>query len=221
MAFLTLVLIEFITLFFLAKLFTRSLSKLLFALTKSETVTIQILSFFFLPGVVIHELSHMLIAVALFVPTGEIEFFPKIVEHNVKLGSVAIGKTDPVRRAVIGLAPIIVGIAIFFVAAAFYSQSQYKVISLETLILFYLVFEVGNTMFSSTRDLEGLIETMLAGGVLAGGFYVFSLLTGINLSLTLPSLDFDQILSPLIMTFGIAILIDVLLIFLIKVTVKT
>ena len=68
-----------------------------------------------------HELSHLLTAGVLFVRTGEIEFLPKMEGDQVKLGSVAIEKTDPVRRAIIGFASVFVGLStilgiIYFVA---------------------------------------------------------------------------------------------------------
>lgn len=205
--------VEFILLFFLSRVLTREISKIL---------SVRILSFLFLPGIIVHELSHILVAAVMFVPVGEIEFTPKVTEGSVRLGSAAIGKTDPVRRAIIGLAPIVAGIAILLATAAFYAHSSYELVSLASLILFYAVFQIGNTMFSSTRDLEGLIETLVAGAVLGAIVYVFSVITGINIpQVAVPTVDIGSILSPLIMTFGIAILIDVVFILLLKSMLKT
>ena len=92
---------ELILLFLLSRALTKTLSRFL---------SISALSFLFLPGVIVHELSHMLVAAILIVPIGEIEFMPKRTEGGVKLGSVAIGSCDPIRRAIIGFAPVFVGL---------------------------------------------------------------------------------------------------------------
>jgi hypothetical protein len=130
-------------------------------MTKSQTTTIHLLSILFLPGVIIHELAHMLVASILFVPVGEIEFFPKLTENGVKLGSVSIAKTDPVRRALIGFAPVFIGVLIFL-GMLFYFDTMRNRVELfgwgvHAMVL-YTVFEIGNTMFSSSKDMEGTLE---------------------------------------------------------------
>lgn len=196
-------LFEVTALFFLSRSLTRSLSKI---------VSIQFFSFLFLPGIVIHELSHMLVAAVLFVPVGDIEFTPKVTEAGISLGSTAIGKTDPIRRALIGLAPILVGLLILFAMTNSYSQ---------TLIFLYVVFEVSNTMFSSFKDLEGLLEVFIVFILLAAVFYVFTQIT--NLSFPEITLDLNKVgilLAPLIMVLTIAVVIDIVAIVFLKVIRK-
>lgn len=153
--------------------------------TKSRETTVQLLSFLFLPGVIIHELSHLLIAGILFIRVGEIEFVPKFIEDSkfegVKLGSVAIAKTDPLRRAIIGIAPIFVGL-VFILATTYFAINDKSFIhilgasgAIETvirIILFYLLFAVSNTMFSSKKDTEGTLELILAGILITIIFYL-------------------------------------------------
>ncbi len=164
--------IEIILLLILSRFLTRSLSRLLFYVTKSQSITIQILAFFFLPGVVVHEVAHLIVASLLFVPTGEVEFMPQLMDGGVKLGSVAIGKTDPFRRALIGVAPFLFGMS-FLVIAIFYFVSllqKHEVVTWEIIALVYIFFEIGNTMFSSKKDLEGTIElfiTIIVMGIAA------------------------------------------------------
>lgn len=69
------------------------------------------------PGVILHELSHWLVAKILFVPTKDIVLFRPQPAQTVKgrttpvtLGYVEIFKTDPIRQSLIGLAPLPVGI---------------------------------------------------------------------------------------------------------------
>lgn len=148
-------------LFFLSRFLTKSLSRLIFSLTQSKTITINLLFFLFLPGIIIHELSHFLAALFLLVKTGEIEFFPKMMDDGVRLGSVGIAKTDPIRRAMIGFAPVIFGTSILIYSIIFLFSLDGFSLFWKLIIIFYLVFEIGNTMFSSRKDLEGTIELMV------------------------------------------------------------
>jgi len=151
---------ELLILFLLSRQLSTALSHFFYRITKSRTATISILAFLFFPGTAVHELSHALSASLLGVYVGEIEFVPTIHEDYVKLGSVQIGQTDPIRRFLIGSAPFIFGTAILLVIL-FYA-AQFKLFgNIYLLILIgYLVFEVGNTMFSSRKDMEGALELL-------------------------------------------------------------
>jgi hypothetical protein len=77
------------------------------------------------PGVILHEISHWLVARLLFVPTRDVALFrPQPAETRdkqggpVTLGYVEIFKTDPVRQSLIGLAPLPVGILVLLLLAA-------------------------------------------------------------------------------------------------------
>lgn len=173
MIFVGIFIFELVLLFFLSRFLTRSISVLLFRLTKSQTITIHALSFIFLPGIIIHELSHLLTAGVLFVPIGEIDFFPKITEDGVKLGSVAIGKTDIFRRMVVGIAPFIVGIALILITLFYFISPDFflGLFTWKIALLLYIVFEITNTMFSSKKDMEGVIELLLAVVLFSAVFY--------------------------------------------------
>src|SRR5581483_9511260 len=120
---------ELALLFFLSSQITQRISGFLLKVTKNQSTSIAILAFFFFPGVVIHELAHFIIATLLFVRTGDIEFVPKIEGDRVKLGSVQIAKTDPFRRALIGVAPVLVGLFLICELILFFIPS----FSIETL----------------------------------------------------------------------------------------
>lgn len=152
---------EVIVLFFLSQALTKILSIWFFKIFKSETVTIQLLSLLFFPGVVVHEVSHWFMAGILFVRTGEMEFMPKITGEIVKLGSVAIAKTDPARRFMIGIAPVIIGI-LSFLFIFYLLSSEVPKFNWQTVILVYAFFEIGNTMFSSRKDMEGALGLFVA-----------------------------------------------------------
>ena len=159
MAYFVLLFLEIIVLFFLSKKISNALSKFL---------SINFLSFLFLPGVIIHELSHMLIAVILFVPVGDMEFAPKRNHGGLKLGSIEIAKTDPIRRSIIGFAPIfvglilIIGIVYLFTSNLLFLKDKESYIFIASIAgVMYLLFAISNTMFSSKADMQGTIEILI------------------------------------------------------------
>ncbi len=171
MLFLSIFLLELVFLYFLSNLLQKSLSRVIFKITKKKEVTVNILLILFLPGVIVHELSHFLIASLFFVRTGEIRFLPQITEDGARLGSVEIEKTDPMRRAIIGFAPIFVGIAILLTLSYYFTLGKISGIVL-TVVLFYLLFAIASTMFSSKKDLEGTIELLVTVLVIFAAAYI-------------------------------------------------
>ncbi len=138
-------------------------------MTRSNSVTVTIISLLFFPGVVVHELAHLLTAGILFVPVGDMELVPKIGEGGeVRLGSVAIAKTDPIRRMIIGIAPVIFGLLII-IGVPYFMQG--KLNFAFTALVIYLLFVVGNTMFSSKKDLEGAAELIAVLVILGLALY--------------------------------------------------
>lgn len=130
-------------------------------LTRSNSWSVTLLAIIFLPGVIIHELSHLLTAGILQVPVGEVSFTPEIREDDVRLGRVMIGHADPIRRAIIGFAPVIMGNLIIFISFYYFSTLHLQGNILFDLLFFFVLFEIGNTMFSSKKDLEGTLEILL------------------------------------------------------------
>lgn len=139
----------------------------------SNFLSINIFSFLFLPGVIIHELSHMLIAVALFVPVGHMEFSAQKNEGGIKLGSVEIARTDPIRRSIIGFAPVFLGLMLivaivyfFSTNISFFQNTNIYIFSLVIFFVGYLLFAISNTMFSSKKDMEGALEILITLAIL-------------------------------------------------------
>ncbi|HKC14929.1 MAG TPA: hypothetical protein VKC89_03160, partial [Patescibacteria group bacterium] len=104
---------------------------------------------------------------------GDIEFMPQRREGELKLGSVSIGQTDPVRRFLIGVAPIIGGLGIIFGIFQFVGLDS-TTLSIKFL-LFYILFTIGNTMFSSKKDLEGALTLLLVILVILIAIFVMGL----------------------------------------------
>lgn len=163
-------LLELGVLFLLSRFLIKTLSHVLLFITKSKKTAVAITALLFFPGVVVHELSHLITAGILFVPVGDIDLLPKLGEDGeVRLGSVMIGKTDIIRRAAIGFAPLLVGLAIIL-GIPFLLKDQATF--LYSAAAAYLLFEVGNTMFSSRKDMEGVIELVIVLALLVLAFYI-------------------------------------------------
>lgn len=155
-----------IVLVFLIYLLARKNHNLLFLLlflwTNSKNWAINILTFIFLPGTLIHEVSHWIIATILRVPTGELSILPKIKDNGeIQAGKLEIAQTDPFRHALIGLAPIFSGLAIIYTLGKFFSYDISLIFTTKYLILnaliCYLLFVVTSSMFSSHKDLETMV----------------------------------------------------------------
>jgi hypothetical protein len=171
----TLFFVLLLLLFGSSQLTSQALTALFSRVIRSHTFSVRFLAVLFLPGVIMHEFAHAIMAKLLFVPVGEMEFMPKIEGDRVRLGSVQIGKTDPFRRTLIGLAPILVGLSVLFVLLFFFLPKEFVLSGeslLQSALLFYAVFVIGNTMFSSRRDIEGSMGFLVAILILLVVLYV-------------------------------------------------
>jgi hypothetical protein len=185
MIYFALLFLEIIILF----LISRSMSK-----TLSGFMSINLLSFILLPGVIVHELAHFFMALILFVPVRDMEFVPKKINNTIKLGSVEVAKTDPIRRSIIGFAPVFLGVLIavgavylFISNLAFFQNENPIIFIMAILVLVYLLFAVSNTMFSSAKDMEGAVEILLTLLVILCAAYL--------LGFRLPSVFFEKIFT--------------------------
>lgn len=184
---------EIIILYFLTRHLTQNLYIAAFLLTKSRAVSVGFLSLIFFPGTVIHELAHLFTAEILGVHTGGLTLVPEGIEQtNVRTGSVSIAQTDPLRRAIIGVAPVFVGLASLFTISYFLPTlweqtaidfqngiafSQYSLYAL--LLSLYALFAVSNSMFSSHEDMEGFWPVAIVAILVVGALYI----AGIKFSL--------------------------------------
>jgi hypothetical protein len=126
----------------------------------------------FLPGVLLHELSHYFIARLLGVPVGRISIIPQALpDGRLRMGYVETASTDFVRDALIGVAPLIAGSIFVAYAGLVHLEFAFvwQQISMGELsstipiytqlttqpdfwIWFYLIFVVSSTMFPSASD---------------------------------------------------------------------
>lgn len=155
---------ELFLLFLSSRKISNSVFLFILGITKSKKLSILFLSALFFPGTFIHELSHFLMAKALFVQTGKIELIPSLDKDGLKLGSVQIAQTDLLRRFLIGIAPLIVGSGILITILYGFTQwvnFEFLLDSIKNMTIFilslYIVFVITNTMFSSKKDMEGAL----------------------------------------------------------------
>ncbi len=147
--------IELLILFLLSRaLFTR-LAWFLQSFLKKQNWIYYLLAILFLPGTYIHELSHYLVAKILFVRTFGITLRPKIERNSIKMGSVEIAQTDFIRRFLIGSAPFTVGVMLLVGSMYALVINNWHMHPLFAALEVLFVFQVGNTLFMSSKDWEG------------------------------------------------------------------
>ncbi|OGM74531.1 hypothetical protein A2382_01510 [Candidatus Woesebacteria bacterium RIFOXYB1_FULL_38_16] len=142
---------------------------------KSKKWTVVVYSLIFLPGTFIHELSHLVTAQILGVPTGPLNLLPSATEGEIRLGSVSVARSGMVSRFLIGTAPFLVGAGLMFGFIYFLAGDSID-LNIWVLILgWYVVFELANTMFLSRSDLEGAwgVIVLIIGILITGWIFGF------------------------------------------------
>lgn len=152
---------QLFALYFLSRRLNKKLLSFFYDLTKSKKVAVYLYALVFAPGTFIHEMSHFLAALFLLVPVGQLEIIPKFQKDKIKLGSTPIAKTDPIRRFLIGIAPLVIGLLIIFITLHYAPVIRIIDTKIKYIFMTYIVFVIGNTMFLSRRDLEGAWKFLL------------------------------------------------------------
>ena len=182
-------------------------------------------SLIFLPGTIIHELSHFLFAILTGARTGKIEIFPRLLEEDweneesgsgVTLGYVQTQKLNPIQGLFIGLAPFVIGLVLLVwlsssIQSSYLSSSYY-------LLLFqgYLFFTISNSFFPSKSDIKHTLPMIFVFSLIIFGLWFF----GISF-LTKPATSFFTLLNTINITLALSIVINLsitLVIFAIKKT---
>ena len=216
MIYLTLLILEIIILYFLSRRVVKRIYHFFYRVTKRKNWTGYLFAFVFLPGTFIHEISHFLAALFLLVPVGKLELLPKIEEEgSFKLGSVAIAKTDPLRRFFIGIAPLFFGLSIIFTVSYLLTN---KIIDAwwGYLLAGYIVFQVANSMFASKKDLEGAVIVF----ILLAAVVLIAILLGINIPLNLTNLTFSPEVSETLKRASLFLLFPIVVDFLFLLLLK-
>lgn len=200
---------------------------LLFA--RSRPVAVSLVSLLLFPGTVIHELAHLFTAEILGVHTGKLTLAPESLrseDESVRTGSVAIAKTGPFRRAVIGLAPTIIGLTSFsFLSYMLFNPSILPIqptsltifnyqLPIINVVIIYLLFAISAAMFPSPEDMKGIPALGLTLVVLLGAAYI----AGFRLSLTGQALVFiDRVLSRVMQGTLLVLAVDGLVLLIVQI----
>jgi len=185
---------------FLQRQVHKFLQSVLLLGTWSYRIAFALYALLLLPGVVFHELSHWVVATLLGVRVHRMSLWPKEERGGrVRFGYVATDQADPVRAALIGLAPTLAGCAVLLIGFSLAGMASVLVEALETgdadLVFrqgavlirepgaagwIYLALAVGNTMLPSPSDraawlAAGALIAIVVGAIAlagAGGWLV-------------------------------------------------
>jgi hypothetical protein len=206
----------------------REIQSIFLLITRRAEVAVALFALLFFPGVLLHEGSHYLMAGLLGVRTGVFSILPQpMADGRVRLGYVETAKTDWLRDALIGAAPLIAG-------GAFVSYVGWKQLGLLALwdefqlggltqvldglpdllaepdfwLWFYLLVAVSSTMMPSAADRRAWLPIALV----VSGLLIASLLVGVGPWL-LENLapPFNLVLQALVVVFGISTVVHLLL----------
>ncbi|MFH1336216.1 MAG: hypothetical protein ABII96_06835 [Candidatus Zixiibacteriota bacterium] len=165
---------------------TADFSRFVHRLGGSQHSAIVIWSLIFLPGTLVHEVSHFLAAALTGARTGKIEIFPKYLEDesgenkstHVALGSVQTQKLNPLQGFLVGIAPFISGMALLIWLASLL-QTGFADRNTWLLVLEgYLFFTIANSFFPSWSDIRQTLPFVIISLVVAllawyFGFQIF------------------------------------------------
>ncbi len=147
------------------------ISSLLFYVFRSAKAAYLLLAFFFLPGTIVHEMAHAVVAMCLFLNVREIAIFPKIEKNKIVLGYVMYEKTDPIRSFLTGIAPFFIGLALLVLIPYVTSGSTFAM----QVVWLYVIFTITTMMFFSDSDIEqGYVVLPIFIVAVVVLFYVFN-----------------------------------------------
>lgn len=174
----------------------------------------------FLPGTVVHEFAHAIMAKFLFVYVGKMQLMPQLHGDTLRLGSVEVGKSDIIRNFLIGIAPFVVGTSLLLAILFFAFLNNIFGFNLLTLLVLSFIFVLSNTMYSSRKDMEGAVEFFI--------FVIFPILVLYFLGFRIPGLDWNLMMKSNVENFfrtatiflGLPLVIDTSLIIFAKIILR-
>lgn len=217
-----------VPLLYLQRFLQREIQAIFLLITRQPEISMALFSLMFLPGVLLHESSHFLMAHLVGVRTGRFSIIPKKLEGGrIQLGYVETASSDFFRDALIGVAPLVTGgIFVAFGGASrlglntiweSLTQGQISSISLavktvvdrpDFWLWFYLIFAVSSTMMPSASDRRAWLPLILVMVFLLG----LVLLIGVGpWLLSRFGSAFKAALDAITMVFGITVLIHLIL----------
>lgn len=164
--------------------------QLTFALTRSKEAPTVAVFLLFLPGVIVHEAAHWLMARMLGLRTGKFRVWPRRQGRHIGLGSVSVESRNPVLDSLVGLAPLIAGsVLVTLIANAIFgadalagtlaqgalrdgwSEFRRALGRPDGAIWAYFLFTIANAMMPSASDREPL-QPVIVYAVAAASLYI-------------------------------------------------
>jgi hypothetical protein len=210
---------EIFAIYFFAHIVLNMSFTLMRRLSIPDTYIIWLISFLYLPGTIIHEISHYFFALLLAMNPEEVSILPHIEKNHIRLGHVIYRKhpSDIIRPIIVGIAPFFGAIGLLWVIQSFHlfpSQVWW-----QTIIFGYLILAITANMFSSKQDLIDLgyiIPLFLIVGVI---IYIFGIQINVQILLDVISkleLFFKTLQLPLLFS----IIVNGILIIFIRITLS-
>ncbi len=194
-------------------------------LTGDSDRSFFVYSLLLFPGTVVHELAHFAAAMLLDVRVRKFSLLPaRQPKGLIRLGFVEIDQTDPLREALIGLAPLVAGSLIVLLLAppglptlqdsrplsdqvANLLSSLPKAFSAPDFwLLLYLIFSVSNGMLPSESDRQAWRPVLIWLAIVAVLLYASGLVTSVpdNVDLGIASA-----VRWIVRAFVLSVLVDV------------
>lgn len=202
-------------LYFFQRAIVRHFSLVSFLLLGKSSFAVYFYFLFFLPGVIFHELAHLFTASLLGVPTGRLTIFPHKNEKGWTLGQVASAETDILRSSLIGLAPLIIGSASLVFIVNFgleikdLTNLANLIVSWKTILWLYLMLTFTNTMFLSEEDRSSI---WAFPSLLVILFFFVWTMGWVGLLTAAENIFLQRIVSPLVLSFSLTVMVDLLFI---------
>ena len=151
-------------LWILATLFAQHLQRTLFIFTRSAAFATRAYDLLLFPGIVLHELAHVLVALMLRVRVLQVNLFRLRRKGDPRQGEVVVVRADPLRMSLIGAAPLLLGIPVVLtllrivdvpaLGLSMASLDALRPIVRDPLRLLglYALWAIANAMFPSAAD---------------------------------------------------------------------
>jgi len=180
------------------------IQEIVYLITGSDDLAMVILFLIYLPGILVHEASHWLVARILGLKTSKFRVWPKYTRNTIGLGSVTVSSGGVVWDSLVGLAPLLIGSALIVLIGEQVFDTQTLAFAWRTgrlldglnfvvtglaqkpdsLLWSYLLFAIANAMMPSASD-RAPLKSLGIYIVLIGAVFVLIDQSGRNVLLLL------------------------------------
>jgi hypothetical protein len=219
-------LLSFGAMLVLSRWITKHVQGIGYLLTQDGQIALILYFLIILPGVLLHEFSHALMALLLGVRVRRLSIGlrRKAGGRQVALGSVDIAATDPIRASLIGVAPLVTGCTTILIVCgrilhigllpplgtSGFWQALKRIYAIPDFWLWmYLILAVGNAMLPSAADRQSWGPAIVFVAFLGAAFYFSGLLDSASTTLSTWA---SSGASQLAYAFGVTAVVDVVFI---------